>query len=306
MARGPNQVGTRAACVRACESIGPCGRLPRCERSNCACHSPNEDLPVRSSQRDGERSVPPPKPRRQPVQSRPIMGDLPGGPLASRPLHFIWILDRSGAMSLEGKIQQLNFAIREAIDPMRETARENPNAEVLVRVLTFSTGAQWHLATPTPVADFRWSDVTAPPGGVTEMGKALTMVAEQLRIPPMTDYALPPVLVLVSDGQPTDEFASGLQTLLREPWGARAVKLAIAVGQDADLDVLTKFMANPEMQPLQANNAATLVQYIRWASTAVLKSASSPASRPPNSVPGGVNVPIPIAPGPVTSQPDVW
>jgi uncharacterized protein YegL len=138
------------------------------------------------------------------------------------------------------------------------------------------------------------------------MGKALTMVAEQLRIPPMTDYALPPVLVLVSDGQPTDEFASGLQTLLREPWGARAVKLAIAVGQDADLDVLTKFMANPEMQPLQANNAATLVQYIRWASTAVLKSASSPASRPPNSVPGGVNVPIPIAPGPVTSQPDVW
>src|ERR1700730_9492011 len=123
------------------------------------------------------------------------MAVLPGGAIASRPLHFIWLLDTSGSM-IGDKIQSLNFAINEAIKPMQDTAAENPHAQVLVRAVTFSTGARWHLATQIPVADFKWTNVSA--GGFTDMGKALTLVAEQLRIPPMTDRALPPVLVLVS------------------------------------------------------------------------------------------------------------
>ena len=79
------------------------------------------------------------------------MNHLPGGKLAARPLHFIWIADCSGSMSGQ-KIEQLNFAISEAIPHMRDVANENPNAEVLVRAVKFSDGAQWHVATPTPVA----------------------------------------------------------------------------------------------------------------------------------------------------------
>src|SRR5271169_307672 len=139
------------------------------------------------------------------------MSVLPGGPIASRPLHFIWILDCSGSMGGD-KIQQLNFAIREALPAMRDTADDNPNAQVLVRAVTFSTGARWHVSNPTPVASFTWTDVRA--SGVTDMGKALSMVAEQLKIPPMSDRALPPVLVLVSDGQPTDNFTGGLKALM--------------------------------------------------------------------------------------------
>src|ERR1700737_973818 len=163
------------------------------------------------------------------------MSMLPGGPIASRPLHFLWLLDCSGSM-MGDKISTLNFAIREAIQPMIDTADENPNAQVLLRVITFSNGAQWHVATPTPVHDFKWADVAA--AGVTDMGKALSMVAEQLRMPPMTDRALPPVLVMISDGQPTDDFRSGLDALLAEPWGKKAVRLAIAVGGDADESLL--------------------------------------------------------------------
>ncbi len=136
------------------------------------------------------------------------MAKRPGGELATRPLHFIWIADCSGSMSIDGKIQALNNAIREALPHMRTVADENPNAEVLVRALKFSTGAQWHVSQPTPVADFKWVDLQTE--GVTDLGRALTMLAEQLRIPPMTDRALPPVLVLISDGCPTDDFTKGL------------------------------------------------------------------------------------------------
>jgi len=232
------------------------------------------------------------------------MRKRPGGELASRPLHFFWICDCSGSMQSDGKIQSLNNAIKEAIPHMQKAADENPNAQVLVRVLKFSDGAQWHVAEPTPVADFRWSDLKAD--GMTDMGRALTVLAEQLRIPPMTDRALPPVLVLISDGQPTDDFEAGRKILMDVPWAKRAVRIGIAIGNDADHDTLRKFIANPEIQPLQANNAETLVNYIRWASTAVLKAASSPASLSKDAAQGG-NVPVPAPPSaPLPEVGDVW
>ena len=269
------------------------------------------------------------------------MNKRPGGELATRPLHFIWIADASGSMKDDGKIQSLNMAIREAIPHMQKVASENPNAQVLVRAIKFASGAQWHISQPTPVEDFKWEDLKAD--GVTDMGKALTMVAEQLTIEKMGERALPPVLVLISDGQPTDSFEKGLQKLMDDPkehWGKKAVRIAIAIGQDADHDVLQKFIGHNEIKPLQANNPEALVNYIKWVSTAVLKSASAPASQataatssnavtpPPipnvapaaisqpatptlgTTVPSGTNVPIPAAPTPaddanITAD-DVW
>ncbi len=234
------------------------------------------------------------------------MSKLPGGALASRPLHFIWIADCSGSMGIDGKIQALNNAIREAIPHMQQVAAENPNAQVLVRALAFSNGARWHVSQPSPIAEFRWNDLKAE--GVTDMGKALTMLADQLSPDNMPGRALPPVLVLISDGQPTDNFDAGLKTLLDQPWGKKAVRIAIAIGEDADTDVLQRFIGHPEFKPLQANNAETLVRYIKWASTEVLKSASSPASQTLDTTPTA-NVPLPAAPDPATpldSADDVW
>jgi uncharacterized protein YegL len=235
----------------------------------------------------------------------------PGGELATRPLHFIWIADCSGSMGNDGKIQALNTAIREAIPHMQKVADDNPNAQVLVRAVAFGSGAQWHISQPTPVSDFVWEDLSA--SGETDLGKALLAVADQLKIPPMTDRALPPVLVLLSDGQPTDDFESGLKALVEQPWGRKAVRIAIAIGGDADREVLQRFIGNSEVKPLAANSPEALVKYIKWASTAVLKSASSPAVASENSQATGAaplpaqQVPIPAAPDPAaTDADDVW
>lgn len=234
------------------------------------------------------------------------MAKRPGGELATRPLHFIWIADCSGSMSVDGKIQALNTAIREALPHMRAVADENPNAEVLVRTLAFADGARWHVSQPTPVIDFKWTDLQT--SGLTDMGHALRMVAEQLRMPPMSDRALPPVLVLISDGQPTDDFTGGLATLMQEPWGIKAVRIAIAIGEDADTDVLQRFIGHTEMKPLQANNPETLVRHIKWVSTVVLKATSSPASQVTGGA-AGTNVAIPApstAPIGPQAPDDVW
>jgi uncharacterized protein YegL len=227
----------------------------------------------------------------------------PGGEMATKPLHFIWIADCSDSMRVGGKIQALNTAIREAIPHMRKVAQDNPNAQVLVRAVRFSDGAYWHIAQPVPVEQFEWVDLQAK--GVTDMGKALELVAEQLTMPPMPERGLPPVLVLISDGLPTDDFAAGLNALLDLPWGKKAVRIAIAIGEDANLEVLQRFINNSELKPLRANNPEALTTHIRWASTAVLKSASSPHSEPKGAS-GGGNVPIPTPPSTPGGPQDVW
>jgi uncharacterized protein YegL len=208
------------------------------------------------------------------------------------------------------KIESLNHAIDDTLPHMKQVAAENPNAQVLVRAVTFSSGAKWHVANPTALNDFKWAHASA--GGVTDMGHAFRLVAEQLNMPPMPDRGLPPVLVLVSDGQPTDNYRDGLKEIMARPWGTRAVRLAIAIGQDADFSVLQEFIGNPEIKPQRAGSPESLVKLIRWASTAGIQasSKSKPQQAQDQSKPAS-NVPIQEPPsttpagGPATAG-DVW
>ena len=216
----------------------------------------------------------------------------PGGELASRPLHFFWVVDCSGSMYGE-KIGTVNHAIQSTIPEMVDAAKDNPNAQLLVRTLKFSTGATWVTPTPVNVEDFAWDDLDA--GGVTDLGKAFEMLAAQL----------------------TDDYKSALDRLLHLPWGKKAVRIAISIGQDADDDVLQQFTGNSELV-LQANNPQALVKMIKWASTAA-SLVSAPASRPKdmdelpeaNDAPNATNAPLVLDmnnipdPGSVGAN-DVW
>lgn len=199
---------------------------------------------------------------------------MPGGEMASRPLHFFWAVDCSGSMS-GSKIDAVNHAIQECIQPMKDEAANNPNAQLYIRTLKFSTGASWVTAEPVRVEDFAWEDLEAE--GITDMGKAFEMIAAQLEMPPMPARALPPVIVLLSDGMPTDDWKRPLEKLLKMPWGKKAVKVAIAIGKDADRTVLEAFTGNKEAV-LDAGNPETLTHFIKWAST-IASAVSNPSTR---------------------------
>jgi uncharacterized protein YegL len=217
------------------------------------------------------------------------VAESPGGRLSTRPLHFFWLADCSGSMAADGKIQALNNAIRETIPHLREVAGDNPYSELLVRCVAFSTGARWHLETPTSVETLGWTDLQA--GGFTDLGAALELVGGELQVPPMPERAFPPAMVLVSDGQPTDDYEGALERLLVQPWGVRAIRLAVAIGRDADMEVLDRFIAREDVRPLTANNPEQLVAMIRWASTIASRIASEPMIHRSDEL----AVPIPIA-----------
>ena len=202
----------------------------------------------------------------------PVPAMRPGGAMARRELHFVWLLDTSGSMNADGKIQALNVAIREAIPQLRAAARDNPNVAVLVRAIAFSNGARWHLETPTPVESLRWTDLAA--AGHTDMGAALRLLADAMATPPMPERAVSPVFVLVTDGHHTDDFDAGLAALLAEAWGREAVRAAVTIGRDVNLAALQKFIGDDAVRPVQANNPEELVQQIRWLSRSGLERVS--------------------------------
>jgi len=186
-------------------------------------------------------------------------------------LHVIWLLDCSGSMAEGGKIEALNTAIREVIPAMKKAAEGNPEVQFFVRVMRFSTGAGWHVARPTPLSEFKWVDLQAE--GETDMGQAFALLAEDLQQLPQQTRMLPPQIVLISDGKPTDDWRGALQVLLNVPWGKRAVRQAIAIGQDADHETLRKFVDNPERPVLRVDNSEQLVRYFRYVSTSVAVTA---------------------------------
>jgi uncharacterized protein YegL len=204
------------------------------------------------------------------------MAVRPGGEYAGRPLHVIWLLDCSGSMAISGKIEALNNAIREVIPAMRKASEGNPEVQFYVRVIRFSTGAAWHIAEPTLLNDFKWVDLHAE--GETDLGQAFALLTEEMSNMPAEARMLPPQIVLISDGKPTDDWKGALQALLNVPWGRRAVRQAIAIGQDADQETLRKFVDNPEKPVLRVDNAEQLVRYFRYVSTSV--ATASPGKEP--------------------------
>ena len=135
--------------------------------------------------------------------------------MANRPMHFIWLVDCSGSMAYEGKIQALNHAVR-SVPQMVDAARRN-------RKRGIGAGDRPSLKARRWVIDATRA-LDRSPGPTSRLaarrtGPRARMVAGELMLPPMSERALPPVLVLISDGQPTDDFGNGLAALLDEPWG---------------------------------------------------------------------------------------
>jgi len=193
-----------------------------------------------------------------------------------RQLHVFFLLDCSSSMQGES-IRGLNDGMRAAIPAMREAAEHHVAVDVLVRAIRFADEATWHVAAPTPVHRLAWHDVAA--GGHTAMGGALRLLADQLAPRAMPGPQLRPIVILISDGRPTDDLAAGLRTLEAAPYGPKTIRTALALGPDADAAALAQFAGSAALAPLRLASTSEVADRLRWASATAIGAASRPAAR---------------------------
>ena len=169
-------------------------------------------------------------------------------PTARRVLNIFTLVDCSGSMSGE-KIAALNDAMRNVIPIVAEISANNPDAEIRMACYAFSSVPRWITPSPIDAAMFSWTDLEAD--GWTPMGQACEELNDKLShkhgFLKNASGSYAPVIILLSDGCPTDDFNKGMAALNANNWFKHSTRIAIAIGNDADIDVLKTFTGNPEL-----------------------------------------------------------
>jgi len=193
------------------------------------------------------------------------MGLLDSEPIPRRTMVLFFIVDTSGSMA-GSKIGSVNTAIQEILPELKDISKENADAQIKIAALEFSSGAKWLYSEPMEADNFRWNDLST--GGITDFGEACKMLNQKLsRTAFMQDVvgSFAPVIILLSDGEPTDNYKKELDLLKTNNWFKAAIKIAIAIGEDANQEILKEFTGNAECVVL-VDNPAMLKKMIRFAS----------------------------------------
>ena len=164
--------------------------------------------------------------------------------IVKRQMVLFFVVDTSGSMQ-GTKIGAVNTAIREVLPELKDAG--GSDVDLKVACLTFSSGCKWMYSSPIASDSFQWNNVDAD--GVTDLGSACRELSEKLSkngFLKAPSGSVAPAIFLMSDGEPTDDFESCLNLLQQNNWFKHAIKVAVAIGDDANKDVLAKFTGNIE------------------------------------------------------------
>ena len=188
-----------------------------------------------------------------------------------RPLPVILMLDTSGSMRADGKIESLNLGLVDLVETLR--AEDDGTGAIHVAVVTFG-GDQAELVRPLePVAQLNVEPLEA--AGRTPMGSALQIVSamvEDRDIIPSRAYR--PTIALLSDGIPTDDWEGPLAAFLRGERAQKATRLALGIGADASRDCLREF-AGEDHHVRRIDQASQIRDYLQFVSLSVVARSAS-------------------------------
>lgn len=158
---------------------------------------------------------------------------------------LFFLIDTSGSMS-GSNIGQVNDAMREVLPDLKEISDTNADAKIKIAVLCFASGCEWLTPVPEDLDKYKWTNLVAD--GVTDLGEACLELDSKLDRNAFLQDAVgnyAPVIILISDGEPTDNFKAGIQKLRENKWFNAAIKIALGV-EGADLSVLKEFTGSTE------------------------------------------------------------
>lgn len=185
---------------------------------------------------------------------------------SARPLPVILLLDTSGSMSTQGKIETLKRAVQEMLTNFKQSS--NTIVSIQVGIITFGGDAKivQPLTDAASINPMCMNAVSA--NGGTPLGKAITLaksiVEDKTQVP---GRAYTPTIVVVTDGWPNDSWEQPLADFINNGRTAKCDRMAMGIGSEAQsgpaLGVLQRFISRPE-NLFGANDASQISEFFRF------------------------------------------
>jgi uncharacterized protein YegL len=180
-----------------------------------------------------------------------------------RRLPVYLLLDTSGSMSGE-PIE----AVKNGMQVLITTLRQDPYAleTAYLSVITFDSTAR-QIVPLTELSSFQMPDIQAT--GVTALGEALSLLAEKLETEVQKSTAerkgdWKPIIFLMTDGTPTDDWEHGMRALKQRSFG---LMVACAAGHGANTSVLKGITEN--VVQLDTADSSVIKSYFKWVSASI-------------------------------------
>lgn len=181
--------------------------------------------------------------------------------ITKKSMVIFFVIDTSESMKGK-KIDDLNKVMREIMPELAGVG--GCNTELKYAVLSFSSGCKWITSEPMIVEDNnRWTDLSAE--GITDLGMAfeeLTSMLSRRKFLKSPSLSYAPVIFLMTDGYPTDNYKKGLEKLKGNKWYQYGIKIALGIGDYFNEKVLEEFTGNKELV-VKASNSSQLAKLVR-------------------------------------------